>query len=755
MLLTTAVRPSGAQAQGSVLSNPRNEARIDALISTMTLEEKVGQLNQLSSGSLSGPERVVADGDTLIRTGMVGSLFNAVTFRDTNAFQREAIEGSRLHIPVLFGFDVIHGFRTTFPIPLALSASWDPALAEQAARLAAKEASSQGVRWTFSPMVDIARDPRWGRIAEGAGEDPFLGSAFARAYVRGYQGSRLDDPSSIVACAKHFVGYGAAEGGRDYNTTEISERTLRGVYLPPFHAAVEAGAGSIMSAFNSLNGVPSSANPFTLTEILRNEWKFQGFVDSDWTAIHEIMLHGIADDERTAARKSFLAGVDMDMQSDIYLPNLPGLVRAGLVPVERVDDAVRRILRIKFALGLFERPYVAASAGSNPTEVPESRALALRAAEESFVLLENRRVGGAPLLPLSGMAGRRIALIGALADSAADMLGPWSGQGRAGDAVTLRTALAQRAARDRMSLTYVEGMDAAGSSTAGIAGAVDAARRSDLVILALGEDAHSSGEASARSSLDLPGHQEELLEAVAAAGRPVVLILFSGRPLAIGWASKNVPAILMAWFPGLQAGPALVSTLFGESEPAGRLTVSVPRSVGQVPIYYNHLNTGRPRVDPIGLGSTKADPYYVTGYIDLESTPLYPFGYGLGYTTFSFSAVSASKASLSARALNQGGDPLEVTAVVKNTGGRTGTETAQLYIRLRGTSVARPVRELKGFQRVRLAPGESRRLEFTLGREELSFWNIDMKQVVEPGSLFLWVGSDSASGEPVRVEISD
>ncbi|MGA2693028.1 MAG: glycoside hydrolase family 3 C-terminal domain-containing protein, partial [Opitutaceae bacterium] len=408
-----------------------------------------------------------------------------------------------------------------------------------------------------------------------------------------------------------------------------------------------------------------------------------------------------------------------------------------------------------FALGLFERPYVAASAGSNPTEVPESRALALRAAEESFVLLENRRVGGAPLLPLSGMADRRIALIGALADSAADMLGPWSGQGRAGDAVTLRTALAQRAARDRMSLTYVEGMDAAGSSTAGIAGAVDAARRSDLVILALGEDAHSSGEASARSSLDLPGHQEELLEAVAAAGRPVVLILFSGRPLAIGWASKNVPAILMAWFPGLQAGPALVSTLFGESEPAGRLTVSVPRSVGQVPIYYNHLNTGRPRVDPIGLGSTKADPYYVTGYIDLESTPLYPFGYGLGYTTFSFSAISASKASLSARALNQGGDPLKVTAVVKNTGRRTGTETAQLYIRLRGTSVARPVRELKGFQRVRLAPGESRRLEFTLGREELSFWNIDMKQVVEPGSLFLWVGSDSASGEPVRVEISD
>ena len=433
--------------QGTVLSTPQTEARIEELISRMTLEEKVGQLNQLSSGSLTGPQRVVESGDMLIRTGMVGSLFNSVTSKETNFFQREALEGSRLHIPILFGLDVIHGFRTIFPIPLGLSASWDPALVEQTARVAALEASAQGVRWTFSPMVDIARDPRWGRIAEGAGEDPFLGSAIARAYVRGYQGQRLDDPGSIVACAKHFVGYGAAEGGRDYNSTEISE-ALRDVYLPPFHAAVEEGAGTIMSAFNSLNGVPSSANPFTLTTILRDEWKFQGFVDSDWTAIREVMLHGIADDESTAARKSFLAGVDMDMQSDIYLPQLPALVRSGRVPVARVDDAVRRILRIKLALGLFEHPFVPETPKSNPTEIPSSRALALKAAEESFVLLENRPFRGSPLLPLPPLAGKRIAVIGPLADSSSDMLGSWEGQGEAVDVVNFKAALSRKASRD-------------------------------------------------------------------------------------------------------------------------------------------------------------------------------------------------------------------------------------------------------------------------------------------------------------------
>jgi len=753
-LLLTPARPSDVAGQGTVLSTPQSEARIQELLSRMTLEEKVGQLNQLSSGSLTGPARAVQDGDALIRTGMVGSLFNSVTSKETNFYQKKAIDGSRLHIPILFGLDVIHGFRTIFPIPLGLSASWDPALVEQTARLAAQETSRQGIRWTFSPMVDIARDPRWGRIAEGAGEDPYLGSAFARAYVRGYQGRRLDDPSSIVACAKHFVGYGAAEAGRDYNTTEISERTLRDVYLPPFHAAVQEGAGTIMSAFNSLNGVPSSANPLTLTTILRDEWKFQGFVDSDWTAIREIMLHGIADDEATAARKSFLAGVDMDMQSDVYLPYLAGLVRSGEVPMARVDDAVRRILRIKFALGLFEHPFVPEAPDSNPTEVPASRALALKAAEESFVLLENHPVGGAPLLPLAVSPGKQVAVIGPLADSPGDMLGPWAGQGVAGDAVTFKTALGARALHEGIRLQFAQGTDIAGSTTSGIEEAVKVALESDLVIMTLGESGHSSGEASARSRIDLPGAQEALLEAVVGTGKPVVLVLFSGRPLAIEWASSNVPAILMAWFPGLQAGPALVSTLFGDSSPVGRLTVSVPRYVGQVPIYYNHLNTGRPRVDPIGLGTTKADPYYVTGYIDEKNTALYPFGYGLGYTSFSYSAVAVDTDRLSAGQINEHGGQLTVSAVVRNSGEREGTETAQLYIRLRGTSVARPVRELKGFERVHLAPGESRRVEFKLGKEELSFWNLQMKQVVEPGSLYVWVAPDSSAGEPLKVEIA-
>jgi beta-glucosidase len=755
LLLPLAVQPGRMAAQTGSLGSPQSEARIDALLGRMTLEEKVGQLDQISPDSTTGPGQAVGNADELIRNGSVGSILNAVAARETNGLQREAVEGSRLHIPILFGLDVIHGFRTIFPIPLGLSATWDPDLVGQTARYAAKEASSEGVRWVFSPMVDIARDPRWGRIAEGAGEDPYLGSAFARAYVRGYQGDRLDDPASVVACAKHFVGYGAAEGGRDYNSTEIPERTLRGVYLPPFHAAVVEGVGTVMSAFNSINGMPASANAFTLTQVLRKEWGFRGFVDSDWTAVREIMLHGIADDESTAAMKSFLAGVDMDMQSGIFLRNMAGLVRSGRVPMERLDESVRAILRIKFALGLFEHPYVAEAAAADPATVALGGALARRAAEESFVLLENRRVGGAPLLPLSAAKGGRIALIGPLADSAGDMLGCWSCQGEPRDMVTLRSALSERAARQGMHLSFAQGTEVSGTSEAGFPGALGAARNADVVVMALGESSHSSGEASSRSEISLPGNQERLLEAVVGTGKPVVLVVFSGRPLSIAWASEYVPAVLMAWFPGAQAGPALVRTLFGDAEPAGRLTVSVPRSVGQVPIYYNHLNTGRPRVDPIGLGATKADAYFVTGYVDLANTPLYPFGYGLAYTSFSYSPVHVSAATVSSRAINLGESRLTVSAEVRNTGSRDGTETAQLYIRLRGTSVARPVRELKGFQRVHLAPGESRHVEFELGRDELAFWNADMKRVAEPGSLYVWVAPDSEQGTPARVELTE
>ncbi len=754
-LFLVAIPPCGFAEPARDFTSPAVEARADALLAQMTLEEKAGQTNQLAANALTGPGRVVANADQLIREGLVGSLLNSFTASDTNSYQKMAMEGSRLHIPLLFGLDVIHGFRTIFPIPLGLSASWDPALVEETARRAALEASGQGVRWTFSPMIDIARDPRWGRIAEGAGEDPYLGSAFARAYVRGYQGARLDDPASILACAKHFVGYGAAEGGREYNSTEISEGTLRGVYLPPYRAAVAEGAGTLMSAFNAIDGVPATADAFTLTQVLRKEWGFQGFVVSDWKSVQQVMQHGIANDGTTAALKCFLAGVDMDMQSDLYLPDLPGLVRSGRVPAERLDAAVGRILRIKIALGLFERPYVADPGDSNPAQAPDAVALARRAAEESFVLLENRKVGDAPILPIEPARGKRIALIGPLADSAQDMLGCWSCRGEPRDVVTLQAALAERARREGMVLSTAEGTDVAGTSDSGIAGAVESARDSDIVVLALGEKGRSSGEASSRSRLDLPGYQEKLLEAVVETGRPVVLVVFSGRPLAIAWASEHVPAILLAWFPGIQAGPALVRTLFGESAPSGRLTVSIPRSVGQVPIYYDCLNTGRPRVDPIGLGSEKADPYFVTGYIDEANTPLYPFGLGLTYTTFSYSPAHVSAGTLSASAIDQRREELTVGADVRNTGSREGTETAQLYIRMRGTSVARPVRELKGFERVHLAPGESRHIEFKLGRDELAFWNVDMKEVVEPCSLYVWVAPDCARGQPVKVELSE
>ena len=736
-------------------AGPDTTARADALLARMSLEEKAGQLNQLSAATLTGPGHVAGNNDELVKRGLLGAILNSVTARETNAYQKEAVEGSRLGIPILFGLDVIHGFRTLFPIPLGLSATWDTGLIEQTARFAAGEASRQGVRWTFGPMVDIARDPRWGRIAEGAGEDPYLGAAIARAYVRGYQGSRLDDPSSIIACAKHFVGYGAAEGGRDYNTTEISERTLRETYLPPFHAAVDEGAGSIMSAFNSIDGVPASANAFTLTQVLRKEWGFEGFVDSDWAAVRETMVHGIANDGRTAARKGILAGVDMDMEGNLYVGDLPGLVRSGSVPVERLDDAVRRVLRIKFALGLFDRPYVAEPAAGAQADPGEGRALARRAAEESFVLLENRPANGAPLLPLSHLSGRKIALIGPLADSAADMMGSWSCKADAREVVTLRGALADRAERDGMILSYAKGTDVEGASESGFAEAVGAAKKADVAILALGEKGNDTGEASSRARLDLPGNQEELLEAVVGTGTPIVLILFSGRPLATPWAAGHAQALLLAWFPGIEAGPSLVRTLFGDSGFQGRLTVSVPRSVGQIPVYYNALNSGRPKADTIAPGAPKPGDHYVSGYLDEQNTPLYPFGFGLSYAEFSYSAVQPGAAAISARSINEGKSRLTVGAEIRNTGHREGTETVQLYIRLRGTSVARPVRELKGFQRVRLAAGEARHVEFTLGRDELAFWNIDMRDVAEPCSLYVWIAPDSAHGTPAKVEITE
>jgi beta-glucosidase len=706
--------------------DPTIESRIDALLEEMTPAEKLGQLSQYSG----------SDGrDEMVAAGEVGSFLN-VTGEEANRLQRIAMEKSRLKIPLLFGLDVIHGYRTVFPTPLALSATWDPALVERTARVAATEARADGIRWTFSPMVDIARDARWGRITEGAGEDPFLGAGMARAWVRGYQGASLSDPTSLIACLKHFVGYGAAEAGREYNTTEIPERLLREIYLPPFQAGVEEGAATVMSAFNALNGVPTSANPFTLGQVLRKEWSFAGFVVSDWTAIAETIAHGTALDGSEAARKSLLAGVDMDMESDLYRTVLAGEVDAGRVPLAAVDEAVRRILRVKFAAGLFEHPL--ADLAPDKMLLPEQRDLAREAAEKSFVLLKNEDV-----LPLA--ADARVALIGPLADSAANMLGAWSGRGEATDVVTLRAALAERLG-DR--LTYVQGTEISGASDAGFAEAVAAAGQADVVVLALGENAPDmTGEAASRTELDLPGNQEDLLEAVAATGKPVVLVVFSGRPLVLTRAAVRVSAILAAWFPGVEAGPALARTLYGEANPSGKLTASFPRVVGQLPLYYNHLNTGRP------VPTYGEPPKYSSRYIDQENTPLYPFGFGLSYTSFAYGPVALDAASYDAAALDAGTARITVSAEVTNTGARAGEEIVQLYVNQRGTSVARPVRELKGFRRIALQPGETRKVEFTLCRDELAFWNVDFRRMVEPGALRVWVSDSSAGGTPAEATI--
>ena len=753
-------RPEGSRGS-SALSSPLLEARVSELLRKMTLEEKIGQLVQYSAGQPTGPGTGRTDYEDMIAKGQIGALFNIVTAKRTNAYQRIAVEESRLHIPLLFGLDVIHGFRTVFPIPLGLASTWDPTLVEHTARVAGREASAAGIRWTFSPMVDIARDARWGRMAEGAGEDPYLGAAMARAYVRGYQGARLDDPESIAACAKHFVAYGAAEGGRDYNTVELSERTLRQVYLPPFQAAVNAGVASLMSAFNSLNGLPASANPFTLKKILKEEWGFQGLVDSDWTAVAELVNHGVARDGAIAARKAFLAGVDMDMASSLYHDHLAKLARSGEIPQAAVDDAVRRVLRVKFALGLFEHPYADEKRENTAMLSPDSIALAREAAERSFVLLKNSAgAAGVPLLPLSPDT-KTIALIGPLADDAGDMLGSWAGQGRPEDVVTLYAALSQRIGTTR--IRYAKGSAIIEGSDEQIAEAVQQAQQSDLVILALGENApEMTGEAASRAHLGLPGRQQLLLEAIAATGKPVVLILFSGRPLTLPWTFEHVPTVLAAWFPGMQAGPALVGTLFGESTPSGRLVVSWPRSVGQEPLYYNALSTGRPAGDtdlsrPPPGGTAK----YVSRYIDEQNSPQFPFGFGLSYTSFRYGQPQISVKEVSARALNQelrlskrqAGGSVSVSAEVTNTGVREGEETVQLYVRLQGTSVAQPVRALKGFQRIRLAPGETRKVTFNLSADSFSFWNDQNKFEVEPALATIWISPDSARGSAVTLEI--
>ncbi|HUQ30497.1 MAG TPA: glycoside hydrolase family 3 N-terminal domain-containing protein [Pyrinomonadaceae bacterium] len=729
LTLLTALSPASTLRVSANSSQANTEARINALIARMTLEEKLGQLQQLD-GHADG--RYKDEHPDLVRRGLLGSTLNVRGVRQTNELQRIAVNESRLKIPLIFGFDVIHGYRTIFPIPLGEASSWDTAAAERAAHVAATEARAAGVHWTFAPMVDIARDPRWGRIAEGSGEDTYLGSAMARARVRGFQGTDYSAPDRVVACAKHWVGYGAAEGGRDYNTTDMSETTLREVYFPPFKAAADAGVGTFMSAFNDLNGVPTSANPFTLTQVLRREWKFDGFVVSDYESVRELMNHGLAATESEAARAGINAGVDMEMVSRLYNKHGALLLKEGKVSQATIDEAVRRILRIKFRLGLFDKPY--ADEGRERTNIfsAESVAAAREIAGRSMVLLKNER----ETLPLSKNL-KSIAVVGPLADSQKDMIGSWSGDGKAEDAVTVLAGVKAKVST-QTKVTYARGCEIAGDNTDGFTEAVRAAGDADMTLIVVGESAEMSGEAASRSSLDLPGRQLDLIKAIHATGKPYAVVLMNGRPLTINWVAENSRAVLETWYAGTQGGNAIADVLFGDVNPGGKLPVTFPLSVGQIPIYYNHKNTGRP---------PDVNNKYTSKYLDVPVTPLYPFGYGLSYTQFQLTNLQ-----LSARSIRPDGR-LTASVDVENTGRRTGDEVVQLYVRDMAASRTRPVRELKGFERITLRAGEKRRVEFTLAPPQLGFYNREMRFVVEPGEFKVFVGNSSVGGLEATFEV--
>jgi beta-glucosidase len=760
-VLPHATAPSNAQ-----LASPDIERRVDALLKQMTLEEKIGQLVQYNDQGVSAP--TTANGDkalaanpetqtrvdamALAKQGRLGSMLNVIGAEKTRAFQQAAIN-SRLHIPILFGADVIHGYRTIYPVPLGLAASWDTALVQELSHMAATEATTAGVKWFYSPMVDISRDARWGRSTEGAGEDPYLGSAMARAYVRGYQGDDLSRPDSVAASVKHFAAYGAAEAGREYNTTDMSDIRLRQVYLPPYKAAVEAGAATMMSSFNALNGVPATADPYLMDEILRKEWGFNGFVVSDYTAVMELTHHGIALDAATATKKALEAGVEVDMMSHYYDTQIPKLLEEHQLSMATVDEAVRRVLRVKFALGLFEHPY---AQGTEVTHaVAAHRPLVRRAAEESFVLLRNAAIDGKAVLPLGDQV-KSVALIGPLADAANEMQGAWGGATQASDVVTLRQALQRRMQQRGGRVLFAHGTDVLGDSTAGFDAALQAARQADVVVMALGESSEMSGEAGSRAHLDLPGNQQQLLEKVAATGKPVVLLVFSGRPLVLDWAARHVPAIMAVWFPGTEAGNALANVLFGDTAPSGKLPMSFPRAVGQEPLYYAQFPTGRPAGDADLSRPPGGDTRFISRYIDVPNDALFPFGYGLSYTDFAYSNVRVSRRTLPLTEANRpdAKSLVTVTATLTNTGKREGTEVAQLYVRNLGTSVEQPVRRLKGFQRVTLRPGESRQLRFELGFPELSFYDVHSRQVVEPTHYTVWVGGSSQATAQAAFDVT-
>ncbi len=737
--------------------DPIAAARAEALLAQMTLSEKVGQLVQMAPWGPVDPEELGAylqkaeaagppidppfklrpDLEDKVRTGRVGSLLNLSDAAQINRLQRIAVDESRLGIPLLMGADVIHGFRTIFPIPLAEACTWDPELLEQAARVAAEEASASGVDWTFAPMVDIARDPRWGRIAEGAGEDVYLGCVMAAARVRGFQAMDLVSGRRIAACPKHYAAYGAAEAGRDYNTADISERTLREVYLPPFKAAFDAGAGSVMSAFNEIAGVPATCNALTLRTILRDEWGWSGVTLSDFEAIKELIPHGVAADLKEAAHLSMTAGLDMDMVAGAYADHLAALVEEGRVPLALVDEAVHRVLCLKLALGLFERPYVDEGLAEQIILRDDFRDLALQVAHESMVLLKNQ--GG--LLPLPA-GRRRIALIGPLADNRRDLLGAWAINGRPEDVETVFEAM--RAYQGDASLTVVPGCEITGAAAPDIAGALAAAEAADVVVLVLGESADLSGESHSRVHLGLPGRQQELTDALAATGKPLVVVLMSGRPLVTPRLAQQATALLAAWHGGIRAGRAVADLLFGAAVPSGKLTASWPRAEGQIPVYYAHKNTGRPAAE---AGTKQFAEVFKSVYMDEPNSPLFPFGYGLSYTIFAYNDLCIETPVVPADGT------LVARARVANTGARAGVEVVQLYVRDLVASSTRPVRELKGFQRVALAPGEVQMVRFEVPARELGFIGLDMAYRVEPGRFKVWLGPDSVGGLEGEFEV--
>lgn len=718
---------------------------IDGLMKKMTLEEKIGQLNLPGSGDIVTGQAGNSDIAKKIEQGKVGGLFNIKSVAKIKEVQKLAVEKSRLKIPLIFGMDVIHGYETVFPIPLGLSCTWDMKAVERSAQIAASEASADGICWTFSPMVDIARDPRWGRIAEGSGEDAYLGSQIARAMVKGYQGNDLSKNNTIMACVKHYALYGAAEAGRDYNTTDMSHQRMYNEYFPPYKAATDAGAGSVMASFNEVDGVPATANKWLLTDVLRKQWGFRGFVVTDYTGINEMVDHGIGD-LQTASARALMAGIDMDMVGEGILTTTQKSLKEGKVTLAQIDAACRRVLEAKYKLGLFADPYRYCDENRARTEVftEANRKEARSIAAQSFVLLKNQ--GGILPLKKSGT----IALVGPLADNKENMPGTWSVAANFSKATSVLTGL-KEIIGDKARVLYAKGSnldaDSAFEERAGmfgkglgrdsrpaadiIAEAVNIANQSDVVVAVLGESAEMSGESSSRSNIEIPEAQKDLLKALLKTGKPVVLVLFTGRPLALKWENENVPAILNVWFGGSEAGFAVTDVLFGDVNPSGKLSTTFPQNVGQVPIYYNHKNTGRP------LEEGKWFSKFRSNYLDVSNEPVYPFGYGLSYTTFSYSDIKLSNTSL------KGTQTLTASVTVTNTGNKDGKEVVQLYIRDIVGSVTRPVKELKGFQKIDLKAGESKTATFNITPNDLKFYNYDLKYDWEPGEFLIMIGGNS------------